>query len=96
MVTCSGQYGDGEVFFSTDIGTPWQNVPVDQRQTVTTCWNQAYAEGDGGGDGWVVGSNDVTSARQEKARGVATAHTSKGRGRADGVFSSLSTSATLC
>ena len=37
-----------------DYGTPWE---PNKMGDATPCWDQRYAEGAGGGNGWVVGEN---------------------------------------
>ena len=40
-----------------DYGTPWEPGKIGD---ATACWDQAYADGAGGGKGWVVGENTYT------------------------------------
>jgi len=73
---CSGLYGsdevlvEDEVVLSTDIGTPWENVPVDQRGTVTACWDRSHANDKRDGL-WVVGPNNVPAGRAKHLRASA-------------------------
>jgi type IV pilus assembly protein PilA len=52
-------------------GTAWASLSDEDKASVTACWDQDYADGAGGGNGWVVGENTYPSDRQGDVREAA-------------------------
>ena len=51
--------------------TAWASLSAEEKESKTACWDQAYADGAGGGNGWVVGPNNSVPGLQEEIRQAA-------------------------
>ncbi len=61
--SCADVTGD-----PVDAGpTAWSSLTPEEQAATTACWDQDYADGAGGGDGWVVGANSY-GTNQEQIR----------------------------
>lgn len=64
-------FGCSARFQTDDVGgsTPW--VPGEMAADAKACWDQDYADGKGGGDGWIVGENHGNASEQSRIRAAA-------------------------
>jgi type IV pilus assembly protein PilA len=68
--SCADVTGDPVVAGPAD-GTKWADLTPAEKLSANACWDQDYAVGAGGGNGWVVGPNNAPPSLQEVIRQAA-------------------------